>query len=132
MYSTFAFARSSPNSKFEKIDIQRNICGDNDVTFTLKYCGICHSDVLIADNGLGDTQYPCVPGHELAGVVTSVGKNVTKVKPGDNVGVGCMVDSCRQCEMCKEGDEQLCIQSKYDKEEEKKSLFELKVERMVM
>jgi len=108
MYSTYAFARTSPDSKFEKINIRRNVAGDNDVTFKLKYCGICHSDVHIADNGLGMTKYPCVPGHELAGVVTSVGKNVTKVKPGDNVGVGCMVDSCRQCEMCREGAEQFC------------------------
>jgi len=110
MYSTYAFARTSPDSKFEKINIRRNVAGDNDVTFKLKYCGICHSDVHIADNGLGMTKYPCVPGHELAGVVTSVGKNVTKVKPGDKVGVGCMVDSCGQCAMCEGGDEQFCQQ----------------------
>ena len=111
MYSTYAFAKTSPDSKFEKINIQRNVGGDDDVTFQLKYCGICHSDVHIAENLLGavrPTSYPCVPGHELAGVVTSVGKNVTKVKPGDNVGVGCMVDSCGHCEMCREGEEQFC------------------------
>ena len=110
MYSTYAFARTSPDSKFEKINIRRNVAGDNDVTFKLKYCGICHSDVHIADNGLGMTKYPCVPGHELAGVVTSVGKNVTKVKPGDKVGVGYLVNSCGQCAMCKRGEEQFCQQ----------------------
>jgi len=108
MYSTFAFARTSPDSKFKKIKIQRNAAGDNDVTFKLKYCGICHTDVNAADNSFGTTKYPCVPGHELARVVTSVGKNVTKVKPGDKVGVGYLVDSCGQCTMCKGGDEQFC------------------------
>ena len=110
MYSTYAFARTSPDSKFQKIKIHRNVAGDNDVTFKLKYCGICHTDVNAADNSFGMTKYPCVPGHELAGVVTSVGNNVTKVKPGDHVGVGCMVDSCRQCDMCQRGEEQLCLQ----------------------
>jgi len=108
MYSTYAFAKTSPEAKFQKINIRRNVAGDDDVTFKLKYCGICHSDVHIAENGLGMTKYPCVPGHELAGVVTSVGKNVTKVKPGDKVGVGCLVDSCGGCLMCKGGDEQFC------------------------
>ena len=110
MYSTYAFARTSPDSKFQKIKIHRNVAGDNDVTFKLKYCGICHTDVNAADNSFGMTKYPCVPGHELAGVVTSVGKNVTKVKRGDKVGVGYLVDSCGQCAMCKGGDEQFCRQ----------------------
>ena len=110
MYTTFAFAKKSADSKFEKIDIQRNVAGDDDVTFKLKYCGICHTDTFISENGMRMTSYPCVPGHELAGVVTSVGKNVTKVKPGDKVGVGYLVDSCGQCVMCKGGDEQFCQQ----------------------
>ena len=110
MYTTFAFAKKSADSKFEKIDIQRNVAGDDDVTFKLKYCGICHTDTFISENGMGMTSYPCVPGHELAGVVTSVGKKVTKVKPGDCVGVGCMVDSCGQCVMCQQGEEQFCLE----------------------
>ena len=80
MYSTLAWAKSEAKSEFGRIEIKRNIAGDNDVTFDLKYCGICHTDVHIANNDMGNTHYPCVPGHELAGVVTKVGKNVTKYK----------------------------------------------------
>ena len=80
MYSTMAWAKSAADSEFGKIEIKRNATGDNDVTFDLKYCGICHTDVHIANNDMGNTKYPCVPGHELAGVVTRVGKNVTKYK----------------------------------------------------
>ena len=80
MYSTMAWAKSAADSEFGKIEIKRNTTGDNDVTFDLKYCGICHTDVHIANNDMGNTKYPCVPGHELAGVVTRVGKNVTKFK----------------------------------------------------
>ena len=80
LYSTMAWAKSGAESEFGKIEIQRNVAGDNDVTFDLKYCGICHTDVHIANNDMGNTKYPCVPGHELAGVVTKVGRNVTKYK----------------------------------------------------
>uniref|UniRef100_A0A7S3FWS8 Enoyl reductase (ER) domain-containing protein n=1 Tax=Strombidium rassoulzadegani TaxID=1082188 RepID=A0A7S3FWS8_9SPIT len=75
----------------------------------MKYCGICHTDIHVAKGDLGPCVFPCVPGHELAGVVAEVGSKVTKVKVGDKVGVGCMVDSCRDCENCKEGDEQYCL-----------------------
>ena len=80
MYSTVAWAKSSADSEFSKIEIKRNSTGDNDVTFELKYCGICNYDVLTANNPMGNTKYPLVPGHELAGIVTEVGKNVTKYK----------------------------------------------------
>ena len=73
MYSTVAWAKTAADSKFSKIDISRNVAGEHDVTFELKYCGICHTDVHIAGNDMGNTHYPCVPGHELAGVVTKVG-----------------------------------------------------------
>lgn len=63
----------------------------------MKYCGICHTDVHLSANDLGSTMYPIVPGHELAGTVTEVGSKVTKVKTGDNVGVGCIVDACLDC-----------------------------------
>ena len=103
MYSTFAFGKSSKESGFEKIEIERNVCKDDDVVIQLKYCGVCHSDVHVADNDTGRTKYPCVPGHELAGVVTKVGKAVTRVKVGDLAGVGCMVDSCGDCRECDKG-----------------------------
>ena len=125
MYNTVAWAKSAADSEFSKIEIKRNKTGDNDVTFELKYCGICHTDVHIANNEMGSTNYPCVPGHELAGIVTEVGKNVTKykvlitvqhlrsrhsnnVQVGDRVGVGCIVDCCMQCKACKDGEEHLC------------------------
>ena len=108
MYKTVAWAKSSPDSGFSKISIERNVAGENDVTFQLKYCGICHTDVNIANNDFGNTQYPSVPGHELAGVVTKVGSKVTKVKVGDKVGVGYIVDSCMNCKLCRAGEEQFC------------------------
>ena len=108
MYTTSAWAKKDQHSDFEKIDIKRNNCSEKDVTFKLKYCGVCHSDVHMAGNELGMTKYPCVPGHELAGVVTKVGRKVTKVKVGDKVGVGCMTDSCGACRFCDSGEEQLC------------------------
>ena len=87
MYETTAWAKKSATSNFEKITIQRNLPGDNDVRFDLQYCGICHTDVHTVNNDvhiglddLGGTQYPVVPGHELAGIVAAVGKNVTKFK----------------------------------------------------
>jgi len=108
MYSTVAWAKTAPDSKFSKIEISRNVAGDDDVTFDLKYCGICHTDVHFSGNDLGTTHYPIVPGHELAGVVTAVGKNVSKYQVGDQVGVGCIVDSCFDCSGCEAGEEQLC------------------------
>ena len=124
MYSTQAWAKDGPKSSFQKIEIKRNVCGDEDVTFAVKFCGICHSDVHVAENHLDvpggkKTNYPCVPGHELAGVVTEVGRNVTKYKVGDMVGVGCLSDSCMACTSCAEGEEMWCAKgmtSTYDKE----------------
>ncbi|MET5012230.1 alcohol dehydrogenase catalytic domain-containing protein, partial [Burkholderia pseudomallei] len=72
------------------------------------YCGVCHSDLHTARGEWPGTIYPCVPGHEIVGRVTAVGAGVTKVKVGDLVGVGCMVDSCRSCPSCGEGLEQYC------------------------
>jgi len=108
LYPTIAWAKTAADSKFSKIEISRNVAGENDVTFEMKYCGICHTDVHIANNDMGRTHYPCVPGHELAGIVTKVGSNVTKVKVGDRVGVGCIVDTCMNCDGCAAGEEQLC------------------------
>jgi alcohol dehydrogenase (NADP+) len=82
--------------------------GENDVKIEMKYCGICHTDCHFALNELGGAIYPMVPGHELVGTVVEVGANVTKVKVGDNAGVGCMIDSCMECGTCDGGDEQYC------------------------
>lgn len=85
--------------------INRPKVGDYDVKFELMFCGICHSDCHMGLNHLGGAIYPIVPGHELAGTVVEIGSKVSKVKVGDNVGVGCIIDSCLDCELCKRGDE---------------------------
>ena len=85
---------------------------EHDVVIDIKYCGICHSDIHQARDGWSDymeeTIFPMVPGHEIAGVVSAVGGKVSKYKVGDKVGVGCFVDSCRNCEECRRGLEQYC------------------------
>ena len=82
MYGTVAWAKTSKESEFEKINIQRNLPGLKDVTFDLLYCGICHTDLHFAKDELGLTSYPVVPGHELVGVITAVGTDVTGIKVG--------------------------------------------------
>ncbi len=86
----------------------RRDVGPGDVQIEVLFCGVCHSDVHQAENDWGNTVYPCVPGHEIVGRVTGIGAGVTKAAVGDLVGVGCMVDSCRQCEPCREDLEQYC------------------------
>jgi len=81
---------------------------DDDVVIDVLYCGVCHSDLHQARNDWGFSTYPLVPGHEVVGRVAKVGKNVTKFKVGDYAGIGCMVDSCRECNPCKKGLEQYC------------------------
>ncbi len=82
----------------------------DDVTVEILYCGVCHSDLHMARNDWGWSFYPLVPGHEIIGRVVGVGSDVTRFKPGDAVGIGCMVDSCRQCAPCEHGLEQYCEQ----------------------
>jgi uncharacterized zinc-type alcohol dehydrogenase-like protein len=80
----------------------------DDVVIQILYCGVCHSDLHNVRNDWGFSTYPIVPGHEIIGRVVSVGPDVTRFKPGDDVGVGCMVDSCRHCAACEQGLEQYC------------------------
>jgi uncharacterized zinc-type alcohol dehydrogenase-like protein len=87
---------------------QRRTPRPDDVVIEILFCGVCHSDLHTARNDWGWTTYPVVPGHEIIGRVESVGKDVKKFKVGDNVGVGCMVDSCRTCKSCEHGLEQYC------------------------
>jgi cinnamyl-alcohol dehydrogenase len=82
--------------------------GDDDVVIKILYCGICHSDLHGIKNDWKNASYPMIPGHEIAGEVTEVGKNVSKFKAGDRVGVGCMVNSCQSCESCSKGFENHC------------------------
>lgn len=112
MYSTYGYAKKSADAPFEKITISRNEPGDDDVQFDVAYCGICHGDVLwgkgFIKHGPWATKWPIVPGHELAGVVTKVGKNVTDIAIGDRVGVGTLSDSCMQCRECDQDLEHFC------------------------
>lgn len=89
-------------------DFERRPIGDNDILIDIKFSGICHSDIHTIKGHWGKQQYPQVPGHEIAGIVSAVGKNVTKFKVGDKAGVGCMVSSCMECESCKNGEEHHC------------------------
>src|SRR6187401_2879702 len=80
-----------------------------DVQVEILYCGVCHTDIHFIRNDFGMYIYPLVPGHEIVGKVTAVGEQVQKFKEGDTVGIGCLVDSCRECENCKDDLEQYCL-----------------------
>ncbi|MBS0189825.1 MAG: NAD(P)-dependent alcohol dehydrogenase [Planctomycetes bacterium] len=103
-----AYAARSATSPLGDFSFVRRAPGPKDVQIEVLYCGVCHSDLHTARNEWKMTQYPCVPGHEIVGKVVSVGKKVKKFKPGQMVGVGCMVESCRTCPNCRAGDEQYC------------------------
>jgi len=104
-----AYAVHNAESPLEPWSFQRRETGLRDVQFDILYCGVCHSDIHQVRNEWGGSSYPMVPGHELVGKVTKVGVQVKKFKVGDLVGVGCLVDSCRDCENCKQGLEQFCL-----------------------
>lgn len=104
-----AFAATASDAPLSRYDFTRRDPGSDDVVIEIKFAGVCHSDLHIVKNDLGNTRYPIVPGHEIAGVVTAVGDQVSRFKVGDRVGVGCMVDSCRQCKPCRDGEEQYCV-----------------------
>ena len=103
------YGAASATSPLKYMTIKRRDPRPNDVSIKIEYCGVCHSDLHTVRNEWGVTTFPMIPGHEIVGHVTAVGSDVTKYKVGDRVGVGCMVDSCRQCEECREGLEQYCI-----------------------
>ena len=109
MRSVTAYATPAAKAPFEKTTIERRDLGPHDVLIAVKYAGICHSDIHTARDEWGEAMYPLVPGHEIAGVVEEVGSEVEGFAVGDRAGVGCMVDSCRECENCKAGQEQYCL-----------------------
>ena len=104
-----AYAATSATEPLSPTTIERRDVGPRDVLIDITYAGICHSDIHTARSEWGPTTYPIVVGHEIAGVVAEVGAEVTKFVVGDRVGVGCMVDSCGECEYCLRGDEQFCV-----------------------
>jgi uncharacterized zinc-type alcohol dehydrogenase-like protein len=112
MTKTRGYAALTAKAPLAPYSFERREPRDHDVVITIKYCGICHSDIHQVRNEWSDyleeSIFPMVPGHEIAGVVEAVGNKVTKYKVGDKVGVGCFVDSCRTCDECKRGLEQYC------------------------
>ncbi|MFF5620637.1 NAD(P)-dependent alcohol dehydrogenase [[Kitasatospora] papulosa] len=108
MTTVAAYAAPSAKAPLERTTVERRAVGEFDVLIDIKFAGICHSDIHQARDGWGEGIFPMVPGHEIAGVVTETGSGVTKFAVGDRVGVGCMVDSCRECDNCKAGLEQYC------------------------
>ncbi len=109
MLNAKARAVSSPDSNFFATKITRRDLDKHDILIEIKYAGICHSDIHTAHGEWGPVNYPLVPGHEIAGIVKEVGSDVSKYQVDDRVGVGCMVDSCGECEHCQIGEEQYCV-----------------------
>ncbi len=103
-----AYGAQAGDQPLAPLEITRRAPGEHDVQIDIAYCGICHSDLHQVRSEWAGTQYPCVPGHEIVGRVSAVGAHVTGFKTGDLVGVGCMVDSCGDCEECHAGLENYC------------------------
>lgn len=108
MLPTRGYAVKNANAKFEPFNFERRDLKPNDVLIKILYCGICHSDIHQAHDEWGRGIFPMIPGHEIAGLVEKIGTNVTRFKVGDKVGVGCFVDSCRECQDCKDEEQQFC------------------------
>jgi uncharacterized zinc-type alcohol dehydrogenase-like protein len=110
MLKTAAYAAVLAKSPLTPYTIERREPGPREVLIDILYCGICHSDIHQVRDEWGNSIFPMVPGHEIVGTVAQAGEKVERWKKGDIVGVGCFVDSCRQCEACRDGEEQFCEQ----------------------
>jgi uncharacterized zinc-type alcohol dehydrogenase-like protein len=108
MTTAHGYAAHSGDTPLVPFTFERRAPRSNDVAIDILHCGVCHSDLHTARSEWGGTLYPCVPGHEIVGKVTAVGSDVTKFAVGDLVGVGCLIDSCRECSACDDGLEQYC------------------------
>lgn len=106
--NTKAYGATGANEDLKPMEIQRRLLEKDDVKIDIAFCGVCHSDIHTVRNEWGGSKYPVVPGHEIIGRVVEVGKNVDNYKVGDLVGVGCLVDSCHECEQCTNHLEQFC------------------------
>ncbi|HSN61428.1 MAG TPA: alcohol dehydrogenase catalytic domain-containing protein [Ferruginibacter sp.] len=106
MSTVNAYATPAADAAIGPFKINRRDPGPHDVQIEILYCGVCHSDIHQARNEWGNSIYPMVPGHEIVGRVTAIGDHVKTFKVGDLAGVGCLVDSCRTCQQCAEGEEQ--------------------------
>lgn len=105
---TVGYAAHSPEAHMVPYHFERRDLRDNDVAIEILYSGVCHSDLHTVNGDWGKQPYPLVPGHEIVGRVIDTGAKVTKYKNGDHVAVGCMVDSCQECDQCNHGEEQYC------------------------
>lgn len=103
-----AYGTEAADKDLQQMEIERRAILKNDVKIDILYCGVCHSDIHAAKNDWGNANYPLVPGHEIVGKVIEVGAKVKNYKEGDLVGVGCMVDSCKECSACEDDLEQFC------------------------
>jgi uncharacterized zinc-type alcohol dehydrogenase-like protein len=108
MITAIGYAASAARAPLVPFKFERREPGEHDVVVEALYCGVCHSDLHTVNNDWGSARYPVVPGHEIVGRVTAVGSKVSRFKPGDHAGIGCLIDSCRECESCRQGDEQFC------------------------
>jgi uncharacterized zinc-type alcohol dehydrogenase-like protein len=108
MLKTQGYAAPAANAPLTPFAFERRDVGPTDVLIDIEYCGVCHSDLHQVKDEWGGSVFPMVPGHEIVGRISKVGEKVKFFKVGDRAGVGCMVDSCRSCESCKEGLEQYC------------------------
>ncbi len=104
-----AYGNTAADKPLSPLTIERREVGAQDIKIRIHYCGICHSDLHQARNEWNNTLYPCVPGHEIVGEVVAVGESVTAFQVGDYAGVGCLVDSCRECSSCQSHEEQFCV-----------------------
>jgi uncharacterized zinc-type alcohol dehydrogenase-like protein len=104
-----AYAAPAAGQPLIPTTVERREVGPNDVLIEIQYAGICHSDIHTVNGDWGPQPFPVVPGHEIVGVVAEVGADVTRHEVDDRVGVGCMVNSCRECTNCRNGDEQYCL-----------------------
>ncbi|MEU7745529.1 NAD(P)-dependent alcohol dehydrogenase [Nonomuraea sp. NPDC049158] len=109
MLTVNSYSATSATEPLAPARVERRDVGPRDVLIEIKYCGICHSDIHFVRGEWGTAPYPVAPGHEIAGIVAAVGPEVTQYAAGDRVGVGCMVDSCRECSSCRKGEEQYCL-----------------------
>ncbi len=103
------YAALGASEKLVPFNFTRRYPRPNDVLVEIKFCGICHTDIHFVRNDFGMSTFPLVPGHEIVGIVKEVGNEVTKHKVGDAVGIGCLVDSCKECENCENDLEQYCL-----------------------
>ena len=104
-----AFGTPAAELPLNEMSIERRDIQPNDIEIDILFCGVCHSDLHTARNDWGGSRYPVVPGHEIVGIATRIGSDVSKIKVGDKVAVGCIVDSCRHCSSCEQHLEQYCL-----------------------